>query len=71
MEDITLKIEKMKCQGCVEAMRTALEALDPKCIVSADAPGKLLNVRLSTLVPEASILSTLESIGYPANLVKK
>ncbi|MCC6753758.1 MAG: heavy-metal-associated domain-containing protein [Saprospiraceae bacterium] len=70
MNDLTLSIDKMKCQGCVEAIRTSLAAIDPQCVVRVDLPAKLLNVRLSTLVQEAIILNALESIGFAARVVK-
>lgn len=61
------RVENMKCDGCVAAVKTALEQLDGIESVSVDLQSKIAEITgevASTLVEK-----TLADIGYPASQV--
>lgn len=61
------RVENMKCDGCVTAVKTALEQLDGIESVSVDLQSKIAEITgevASTLVEK-----TLADIGYPASQV--
>lgn len=61
------QIENMKCDGCVSAVKTALEQLDGVEEVSIDLESKTVDV--TGEVDSSLIEKTLSDAGYPAILI--
>jgi copper chaperone CopZ len=60
----TLFVPKIKCDGCADTVRKAVEPLVDK--VDVDIEAKQVHVTLLPAVEESAVRKALEEAGYPA-----
>ncbi|PPS41221.1 heavy-metal-associated domain-containing protein [Chroococcidiopsis sp. TS-821] len=61
---MTLKVPKMACKACVNAITQAIHSVDVTAKVQAEPKTKLVNIE--TQVSATAIKEALASVGYPA-----
>lgn len=59
-----LTVNSMSCGHCVQSIKKAIQALDPKAIVSADLESH--KVKIQTQLAEATVRTALSDIGFDA-----
>jgi copper chaperone CopZ len=70
MSTLKFKVEKMKCNGCENAIHSGLSEIDGIENVATDLALKMVTVTFSKNVTETEISSKLKAIGYEGILVK-
>lgn len=55
-------VEDMTCGGCARSVTRAIQALDPKAVVQADPPTRLLEVESSASAEQ--IVAALKAAGF-------
>lgn len=60
-------IPDMTCGGCLGAVTTAIQKLDPQARIEGNLENR--TVTIATDEAEASVLTVLEKAGYPAQAV--
>lgn len=60
---LQLKVPKMACSACAEAITKAVKAVDSSAIVQADPKTKLVNIE--TQASESAIAQAITAAGYP------
>lgn len=58
-------IDRLSCGHCVNAITTAIRAIDPQAIVTADLNRKQVGIE-STRASAQALLQSLAQAGYPA-----
>jgi len=61
---LQLKVPKLACTACVNIVTKAIQSVDAKAKVEADAKTK--TVRIDTQREEAEIRGAIAAVGYPA-----
>jgi copper chaperone len=61
---LQLKVPKIACSACVNAITKAVQAVDSSATVAADVKTKLVTIQ--TAKQESEIRSAIASAGYPA-----
>lgn len=64
MTDATLGISGMKCDGCVECVQEALEAVDGVERVTVSPERGLARVVTAGRTPESELATAVEDAGY-------
>ncbi|WP_207589507.1 cation transporter [Halomontanus rarus] len=65
MEETTLEVDGMACDGCEENVRTALEALEGVSSATANhTAGKVRVTHDGTVVDRQTLSGTVEDAGY-------
>lgn len=70
MNTLKFKVEKMKCNGCVNAIRSGLSDIDGVENIDTDLVSKMVTITFSTNVTETEISTKLKAIGYEGILLK-
>jgi copper chaperone len=71
MQTQKYKVEKMKCNGCVNLIRNGLAEIDGIENVDTDLVSKMVTITFNENVTEAAISSKLKAIGYEGIVVEK
>jgi copper chaperone CopZ len=67
MTEMTLKVPRIHCDGCVNTVTQAVRKLQGVQSVQASESTKLVNVAFDPAqVSEEQIRATLQLVGYPA-----
>ena len=61
---LQLKVPKMACSACANAIAKAVQTVDSTAAVEADIKTKLVTIQ--TVKPESEIRKAIASAGYPA-----
>lgn len=69
MQTQKYKVEKMKCNGCVNLIRNGLAEIDGIENVDTDLVSKMVTITFNENVTEAVITSKLNAIGYEGIIV--
>jgi copper chaperone len=59
-----LQIENMTCGGCARSVTKAVQSVDPKAVVNADPPQRLVDIQTSAQT--AVVTAALEKAGFTA-----
>ncbi len=70
MSTLKFKVEKMKCNGCVNLIRNGLAEIDGIENVDTELVSKMVTITFNKNVTETAISSKLIAIGYEGILVK-
>ena len=57
-------VPDMTCGGCVKAITTAIQRLDPKAVVATDLDSHRVDV--TSAQPEAALAQAIEDAGFTA-----
>lgn len=66
MQKVTLSVQDMKCDGCVDAVRSALEGVDGVESADVSLDENQAHVELRDDVKVARLVDAVRSAGYKA-----
>lgn len=68
MKQVTLNVPDMKCEGCVNAVREALDGLGDVVAVEVSLEAKQAQVEVDDGVPAERLLDAVRAAGYQATV---